>query len=188
MTLKFVFSGIGLLLAMFCNGQSSFLDINFELQVYPTGIIPGVRIEGVEGLNAVHFRFGYNWIRHGDHRKHEDERGQGFGLTFGHKRYFKSYQKGWYAGLKNDFWFNEIDWKNNIGQVDETNGYSEIIVVQPTAEFGYIFQLTPSVVISPNIAFGYEVNIKTSGEQTGDGAIFLIGFQVGKRIDFDKFK
>lgn len=186
MDLKYTYIIVLLFAAGFCNAQPTYLDVDFEFQAYPTGLIPGVRLETGKGKNAAHLRLGYNWIRHGDFGKHEDERGDGFGFSIGYKRYFKPEQKGLFAGLKNDIWFNEIDWKDDIGAPNERSGRTKITVLQPTAEFGYAFVLNPSLVISPNIAVGYEINAKTNGEPTGEGAIFLMGVCIGKRFIFTK--
>ncbi len=182
MKLKLPLVTLMLLASILCSAQDVFLDIDFEFQAYPTGLIPGLRLEGGKGRNAAHLRLGYNWIRHGDFGKHDDERGDGFGFSLGYKRYFKDGQTGFFVGTKNDFWFNELDWKENIGEPDERSGQTKITVVQPTAEFGYAFLVNSGFVIAPNIAFGYEVNVKTEGEPTGEGAIFLLGVLFGKRF------
>lgn len=165
------------------HGQNNFRDFSFEFQAYPTGLIPGLRFEANRNRHALHMRLGYNWIRHGNAGKHDDERGQGVGGTIGYKRYFKKIPAGYYLGARTDFWSIELDWKDNIGQPDERSGTTEIFVVQPTAEFGYLFELKNNWVFSPNIAFGFEVNVKTKGEPTGEGPILLLGFQIGKRFN-----
>lgn len=156
------------------------INVNFELQAYPTGIIPGIRIEQNKGdKSATHIRLGYNWIRHRDLGVQDDERGDGFGFTIGYKRYFKSGHEGWNIGLKSDLWWNSIDWKNNIGEPSEISGTTKITVLQPTVELGYLIK-KENFHFTPTIAFGYEWNVKTEGEPTGEGAILLIGFQIGK--------
>jgi len=77
---------------------------------------------------------------------------------------------------------NSIDWKDNIGLPNEIGGRSDVIVAQPTATFGYTFRLNPITVIAPTISLGYEINVWTDGEPTGEGAIFLLGFHVGRRF------
>jgi len=154
------------------------LDISFEFQA-----IPGFRIEkGFQEKNAIHLRLGYNWIRHRDLGVHEDERGNGFGFTVGYKRYFKENYEGFFIGARSDFWFNELDWKDNIDLPTEISGTTNITVIQPTAEAGYLFLLNNNWIFAPNIAFGYEVNVKTEGAPVGEGAILLLGFKIGKRF------
>ncbi|MBT8190065.1 MAG: hypothetical protein HKN67_03730 [Saprospiraceae bacterium] len=164
--LGFLFSPV------FLNGQT---DISFEFQAYPTGLIPGISIDkSISSRSDIYLRAGYNWIRHRDLGKHEDERGSGVGGSIGYKKYFKDGRAGWRIGIKNDFWWNSIDWTEG-----NQNGNTKITVVQPTAELAYVIRKN-EIVISPSIAFGYELNIKTEGEETGEGAILLVGVQLGK--------
>ena len=108
------------------------IDVNFELQIYPTGVIPGLRIEKIHGSkSASHLRLGYNWIRHRDLGKQDDERGDGFGFTIGHKKYFKENHHGLHLGIKSDFWRNSIDWKNNIGEEEEFGEIQRLQLFSP---------------------------------------------------------
>lgn len=163
-------------------GQSHF-DVSFEFQAYPTGLIPGIRLEkSLNNNSSAHLRLGYNWIRHRDLGQHDDERGDGYGFSIGYKRYLSEDKKGFSLCIKNDFWWNSIDWKDESdtsGQVDL--GTSEITVIQPTLELGYTI-LTKSLIFTPSLAFGFEWNVRTVGEPTGEGAILLVGFQLGKRF------
>ncbi len=158
------------------------IDLNFELQVYPTGIIPGLRIEqNHNSKSATHIRLGYNWIRHRDLGIQDDERGHGFGFTLGHKRYFREGHKGWNLGVKSDFWWSILEWQQNIDQPNGTSGTTKITVIQPTLELGYLIK-KENIHFTPTLAFGYEWNVKTNGEPTGEGAILLLGIHVGKRL------
>lgn len=159
------------------------LDLSFEFQAYPTGLIPGIQIEkGFGEKDALHLRLGYQYIRHGDFGVHEDERGDGYGFSLGYKHYLKENFTGWFWGLRNDLWWNTLDWKDNIGTSNEIGGTTEIVVVQPTAMAGYLFELGETGFFTPSIAFGFEVNVQTEGEETGQGAILLLGFEIGKRF------
>ena len=176
-----------LILSFLClfafQGSTQIVDLGMETQLYPTGIIPGVRIEyGFAEKNAVHLRLGVNIIRHQDLGVHEDERGSGYGFSLGYKRYLKPAFKGFFFGIKNDIWFNTLDWKDQIGDPLEQKGQSKVTVVQPTAEVGYLFHWSSNWFLAPNLAFGYEVNVKTEGEPIGEGAILLIGFTAGRRF------
>ena len=182
MQLKNFLFGFSFFVSTFLYSQNNPLDICFEFQAYPTGLIPGVRIEkGFDEKNAVHLRLGYQFIDHRDLGKHSDETGSGYGFTVGYKRYFKDDFNGFFAGIRNDIWFNEIDWEDADVQNTES-GTSEIIVLQPTAEAGYLFNLGGNWILAPTLAFGYEVNVKTKGEPTGEGAILLVGVNFGKRF------
>ncbi|MEM9819522.1 MAG: DUF3575 domain-containing protein [Bacteroidota bacterium] len=163
-------------------GATQVLDFSFEFQAYPTGLIPGLRIEKpFHEKNAVHLRLGYNWIRHGSLGVQDDERGDGFGFSLGYKRYLKSSFRSWYLGLKNDIWFNELDWETEV-QNATMRGTSKIIVVQPTLEAGHLFLLKNNWIFTPSIAFGFEINVKTEGAEMGQGAILLLGFHFGRRF------
>jgi hypothetical protein len=167
----------------FISAQNNVLDIDFEFQVYPTGLIPGCKIEkGFAAKNAVHLRLGYQIIDHRDLGVQDDETGTGYGFTLGYKRYIKDGFKAWYLGIRNDIWFNQIDWKSNSASPDKNMGTTDIIVVQPTAELGYLWKLSEDWIISPSFAFGWEVNIQTEGEETGQGSILLFGLSIGRRF------
>jgi len=159
-------------------------DIGIDFQVYPTGIIPGLRLELTSGnKNAYLIRAGYNLVRHRDLGKHEDERGGGFGFTLGYKRYFKDGFSKFFLALKSDLWFNSVDWKDNIGMPNELSGNTKVTVLQPTLEGGYAFELANgNIVFTPTIALGAEINIKTDGEEVGEGTILLLGLNLMKRF------
>ena len=89
---------------------------------------------------------------------------------------------GWFAGLRSDLWFNDIDWKDNIGGPLELSGHTDIVVLQPTLEGGYRFSLGEDWYVSPSLAFGFEINIVSKGADVGQGAIVLVGIGIGKRI------
>lgn len=157
-------------------------DVSFEFQAYPAGLIPGLRIEKAFKENyAFHLRLGYNWVRHQDFGEHEDERGDGFGFTLGYKRYFSDGHKGLFLGARNDVWFNELDWKDNIGTPAEVSGTTKITVVQPTLEAGFAF-VKNNLVFTPTVAFGFEFNVKTEGAPVGEGPILLLGINLGRRF------
>jgi len=165
----------------FCFAQKSFSqnfrDISFELQAYPTGIIPGFSIDYKIGDRSwLYGRIAYNWIRHRDLGEHEDERGYGFGLSIGYKYNLSADDIGWRIGIKSDVWRNIIDWTEG-----SDSGSSDITVIQPTIELSYII-LKNELIVIPSLAAGFEVNVRTVGEKTGQGAILLIGLQLGKRL------
>ena len=163
--------------------QGSITDLSFELQVYPTGIIPGVRWEkAYSGKHAINARVGVQKIRHQDYGVHDDERGDGFGFSLGYRRYLQPGYKGLSLNLRADVWFNQLDWKDNISQVNEINGNTHVTVLQPTIGAGYLFELGNNINIRPTVSVGYEINVETQGESVGEGLIWLIGFEVGRRL------
>ncbi len=157
--------------------QNSF-HIGLETQLYPTGLIGGIKgIYSFQKVNSVYTKFGYNLVRHRDQGVHEDERGGGFGFTFGYDRYFVEVFRGLHMGVRSDLWFNKIEWKDAIGTPEQANGKTEIIVFQPTLHSGYSWHL-PSVILNPALSFGWEINIKTKGSEVGQGPILLGGFSI----------
>lgn len=162
--------------------QLSVLDISVELQAYPTGVIPGVRLEkGFSDRQAFHVRFGYQEIRHQDYGVHEDERGDGYGFGLGYRYYFKPGFEKLSLGFRTDIWFNSLAWKDNIGLPDEISGNTDVTVLQPTFQLGYLFKLNSKLFVTPSLSFGYEINVDTDGEDVGEGPIWLLGVEAGFR-------
>ena len=175
MKLNIILLAFFLVVALPAGAQSGPPDFGPEFQAYPTGLIPGIRIEKNYGRYVALLRLGYNWVRHGGAGLHDDERGGGPGFSLGCKRYFGPKTTGWSAAVKSDLWFNKIDWKDLPGQPGERAGQTRIIVFQPVVEAGYTVSVSRSLYFSPTVSFGYEINIKTSGEPTGEGPILLVG-------------
>lgn len=159
------------------------ISLGIELQVYPTGIMPGLRGEAMlNEQNELHIRVGANLFDHRDLGVQEEEIGGGGGFTLGYRRYLKEEQQGFFLGVRSDFWFNTNNWRNEIGTPQESNGTTNIVVVQPTAEAGYRFPLKNSGwTLAPALGFGYEVNVISNGEDVGQGPILLIGLSLMKR-------
>ncbi len=158
-----------------------------EFQAYPTGLIPGVQVERLFGArSALHLRIGYQHIRHGDAGRHDDERGHGWGVTLGCRRFQRQKAAGWFAGLRSDVWFNTIDWTDNPGMPTEIQGTTKITVLQPTVEGGYAFTGKGGWFVAPALAFGYEMNVRTEGSPTGEGFILLAGIRGGVALGGEK--
>ncbi len=158
-------------------------DLSISTQVYPTGVIPGIQIDHfINNDQALLLRLGYQIIDHRDLGVHDDEVGDGFGFTLGFRKYFTDRNSRFYFSIKNDVWFNTIDWVDDLDSGEQVNGTTDITVLQPTAEIGYQFLGNSGFFISPSIALGAEWNVSTRGEPTGQGAILLVGVQIGKRF------
>ena len=152
-------------------------DLALELQVYPTGILPGISMDQSLSEKGVFYgRVGGNFFDHRDLGVQEEEEGSGWGFSLGYKQYFKENQAGWRWGIKNDLWRNTVDWKTG-NEVGET----KITVIQPTAEVSYVIRKA-KFFLAPSLAFGFEWNVETEGRPTGEGAILLVGVQVGTGI------
>ncbi len=151
------------------------IEIGFELQIYPTGIIPGLRIEKyLSDKSSINIRLGYQIIDHRDLGKHEDETGSGFGISLAYRKFFNSVDNGFSLAFRTDYWVNEIDWIEGL----ET-GTTNIKVIQPTLMGEYIFHVGERLTITPSLTAGWEWNAKTDGQDTGEGAIILIGATFG---------
>ena len=152
--------------------------VGLEAQVYPTGFLLGVYGEfGFKSHHAATVRFGVNIFDHDDLGVQLDEEGHGPGGSLGYRYYFGENYTKLFLGARTDLWFNTVDWVNEQG-----TGTTEIVVVQPTALIGYQFFLNNRIAISPTLGLGGEINIRTQGEPTGQGAILLGGVNLGYKF------
>ena len=159
------------------------LDVSFELQVYPTGVIPGVRFElALDNQQSIHIRLGVQEIRHEDFGVHDDERGDGAGFTLGYKRYFSPGLTGPALSFRTDLWFNSLDWSDDVGTASERRGRTDVTVLQPTIEFSWHYPLGTQFFVTPSAAAGFEINVDTDGEDVGEGFIILAGVLLGVRF------
>lgn len=155
-------------------------DIGIELQAYPTGFIPGVSVDhSISDKGMIHARLGANLFDHRDLGVHDSETGSGWGGSLGYHHYFSEGQKGLFAGVRADVWSNHVEWSDNSPVL---MGETDIIVLQPTLQLGYTMRSESGWYIKPALGFGIEWNVQTEGEPTGEGAILLLGVQVGKRF------
>lgn len=158
-------------------------DVGFELQVYPTGVIPGILFETeIDEQSTFHLRLGAQTIRHQDFGVHDDERGDGVGISLGYRRYLNPGYQGLAWSLRSDLWFNTLDWTDNPGTADELTGTSDVLVLQPTLELSWLYLATRNLFISPAVAAGFEINVETEGEDVGEGFIYLLGITIGTRF------
>lgn len=160
------------------NNQSWNWAIGPELQVYPTGILPGLRIQkSINDKSLMSLRIGANIFDHRDLGVQDEETGNGFGLTLGYHRQLLKNNDRWMIGIRTDLWWNEVDWETTNENVT-TTGVTDIVVLQPTAELVYLIPIGDhGWQINPSAAFGLEWNIKTDGAETGEGPILLGGIQ-----------
>ena len=148
------------------------------VQAYPTGIVPGIFLHFPTGKKSImELRGGYNFLNHGDAGVQLDEKGGGFGGSLGYHYFFTKVMQRWTIGIRNDIWFNEVNWKKELSTGVIVDGKSDIVVIQPTLTGGYTFDLGP-LRLNPNLAFGYEVNVVTKYQEVGQGAIILLGIEL----------
>lgn len=165
---------LGVVLVVLCTGPAAAGSGGVAVQAYPAGVI--VEAEAVFPLQAHHslfLRAGYNFTDRKDYGEHDNEEGGGPGATVGYRYTFRDSASGWFLGARTDLWFLDIDWKD-----PGRSGSTEVVVLQPTFEAGYHAVRAGGWSISPFLGLGYEINVDTTGEDVGEGAILLVGLSV----------
>jgi len=143
-----------------------------ELQLYPAGVIVGVRYERPLGEQSVAYaRLAANLTDRQDFGEHDDESGGGFGVGVGVRSWLDERGAGWYYGGRVDLWALAIDWDDDN---PARSGQSDIIVLQPAVEGGHSWRAGAGR-FDLGLALGAEVNVDTSGEDVGEGLILLLG-------------
>jgi len=156
-------------------------SVHAGAQVYPAGQIGYV---GVSYAFASHWAgglsVGYNRARRQDFGVHDDERGDGSGIRVHGTYRFRPEGSSLVAGVHLDLWQLTIEWidfpPTPTGPISA--GLTEITVLQPTASLGYVWVLSPRIHVGAHMALGAEVNVRTDGQEVGQGAILLGGIQV----------
>ena len=147
-----------------------------EIQAYPAGFTGTGRLTYPIGTKLTWtFHVGVNITDRRDWGEHDDESGSGVGFGGVVRYFFNEEGSGFHAGVRNDLWFMDIEWMQNTGQM----GFSDVIVWQPTAQFGYtIVPANSQLLFDFTLSFGQEINIDTTGDPVGQGPILLggIGF------------
>ncbi|MBO3698440.1 hypothetical protein [Roseivirga sp. E12] len=154
--------------------------VGIGVQRYPAGTIVNLRSAWKISTRSVLMgKLGYNMAKRKDFGKHDNEEGGGPGFTLAYKRYFKTGLSGWFIEGRASMWFLDIDWRDDQPSI---SGNTDISVVQPTAGIGYDFLLNDKMKLGLIAAFGYELNVVTSGEPVGEGGISLIGFSFAYKL------
>jgi len=149
------------------------LQLGLEVQAYPAGVIPGVHARwALDRSSALTARVAANITDRGDFGEFEDESGEGFGAGVGYRRALEGSlaSDGWLWGARVDLWSLEIDWED-----PGRSGTTDILVLQPTVEFGYGWALGSGGRLELVAGAGAEINVDTDGEDVGEGAIGLLG-------------
>lgn len=145
-----------------------------EVQAYPAGVIAGAHVRhAIDDASAAHVRLAANVTDRGDFGEHDDETGSGFGFGTGYRRALNGGldEEGWLWGVRADLWFLDIAWEDP----GPREGSSDIVVLQPTVEFGYGWTTESAGRVELVLGVGAEINVDTSGEDVGEGAIGLLG-------------
>jgi hypothetical protein len=166
----------------FAKGKA--INTGFQIQWYPAGLIPSIESEWVlTNRLSLSTRLGMNLADRQDFSPfHDHEEGEAFGGSIG-LRYYRNANsfKGWFIGLKTDLWDMTIDWGNTISQ--NTKGSTDILILQPTFELGYLHQIGNSKWnVGASLALGFEINIKTVGEEVAQGKVSLLGLGINRTL------
>jgi hypothetical protein len=139
-----------------------------EIRVYPAGLMPSIRAEFDLGTGGLLLgQIGYNATDRRDWGEHQDESGGGFGLGAG---WLHPLSGRWIAGVRVDYWWLAIDWTD-----PGREGSSDVGVLQPTVNAGYRWP-AGNWDLEATLAIGGEFNVRTDGEDVGEGWIVLAGF------------
>jgi len=147
-------------------------DLGLSLQYYPAGVITTINAEFFYSPKAsMVYRIGGNFTDRQDFSEYNDEEtGLGFGGSAGYHKHFVLGQGEIIAGLNTDIWNMWIYWTNDIGEVNETEGQTYILVLQPWIESGYVYQpRNPRWHIGITAGFGREINVITDGKAVEQG-------------------
>ena len=163
----------GLAASTGCSSPSTLQGVGLDTQAYPAGVITTARVDWSQGdSRSISLHAGYNATKRDDFGEHDDESGGGPGLGVSLRKYWGENHAGWFAGGRVDLWFLEIDWEDGPA----STGQTDAVVLQPTALGGYRWKLGNSPWhLDLYGAGGAEINVSTSGEDVGEGAIGLVG-------------
>ena len=166
--------------------QTKRTDLGLSVQFYPAGIIATANAEiFLKEKSSLLFRLGGNFANRKDFSPYNDkEKGNGFGGTIGYRKHFNLKKGKIIVGLNTDVWNMWIDWKNDIGEINQTQGTTYTLVLQPWVEAGYFFSMKQSPVqLGISTGFGREINVITNGKNVGQGWMnsLLLSFQYAIR-------
>jgi hypothetical protein len=164
---------MALVVALGFTSDAAAQTIGPSIEVYPAGALVTARYSRDISTNArIHIHAGINASDRRDWGKHALERGAGFGAGVAGHRYRGAERTGPWIGARLDFWAMTIEW------ADPTrSGETTMTVMQPTARVGWTL---PAIgkEFDFSASLGMEMNLNTSGEAVGEGAVFLLGIAV----------
>lgn len=150
-----------------------------SVQVYPSGIIPTINYEYyLTDKSSLQYCLGVNIIDRQDYSdKNDEEKGVGFGGSFGYRYHFVKPKGAFIIGVNLDVWNTWIDWRNNVNEMGQTSGNTYIFVLQPWLEVGYFFNLKNTSKLGITGGFGREINVITNGKDVAQGWIGSLSIQ-----------
>lgn len=160
-------------------------QVGAEVQWYPAGWLIGpVANYFIAPKHVINFRAAINIAdRHNWSGLNDDERGIGYGGSFGYRFLLNPSKSSLFFGTRVDLFNTKIKWKNDIGTPLQTSGSTTTLVLQPSVETGYWIKPKRS---KWNLLFaggiGEEINIKTKGKEVGQGGMWLLSFSLLRSI------
>lgn len=149
------------------------IEFGTELQAYPAGLITTItsNIFVKENL-ALRFRVGGNFANRKDFSGlNDDEKASGFGGSIGLLKYFP-YKKGSFIfGANVDGWNMWTRWKDAINTLNPQQGTTYNLVVQPSVNAGYLYDVSKKLNLGLTLGIGREINVITRGKDVGQGWI-----------------
>jgi len=161
------------------------LETGVDFQIYPAGTIFMAKVQRILcSHGTLDLRVGYNLAQRKDFGEHDDEQGGGPGISAGYRYYIQNKEyHGIFLEGRLDLWFMTIDWEDRSGNQVLRSGETSTVVLQPTIVGGYqyVFKNSPWAA-ELGLAFGFEWNAATNGEEVGQGGISLINVGVTYRF------
>lgn len=146
--------------------------VGVELRAYPAGLIPTARIDArVSGRVDLNLSGGVNVTDRRGYGEHDDEKGHGLGAGAGLTFRPAQGAAGWVWGARAEVWDLDIDWEDQ-GRLP---GSTDVLVLQPTVRVGYRWPVGGSSAFEAGASLGMEINVRTRGEDVGQGPILLVG-------------
>lgn len=153
------------------------LALGAELQWYPAGWLIGPAIMYFHRPKHLFFgKLGINIAnRHNWSGLNDDEKGTGFGGSFGYRYLFKANANTFFIGTRGELYHTTIKWQNDLGLSTETKGSTRTIVYQPSIEIGYLLRSkNKQFIYTFSGGVGQEINIVTKGKAVGQGGMWLL--------------
>ncbi len=175
---------LGCLATSACCAQSTDVPggslLGLSLQAYPAGFIPALHVQSpLTNRDMVILFIGFNVTDRRDWGEHEDEEGSGIGAGLSLRHYFSRDRSGFFAGVRNDIWFLNIDWRDT-SLLEQ--GVTDVTVLQPTLQLGYDLDIGERLLLGGSLSVGREFNVRTDGAEVGQGAILLGGLRFSYRL------
>ena len=164
--------------------------VGAEVQVHTNGLIYSLR-GGIEVApqQEVSVRVGYYTDIQDDTDNHLKEKTLGYGAGLGYRYYTDDKLGGFFAGVRTDVWFREVEWRG-LERICGTappcgdrkiTGDTDLIMLQPSLEVGYnLFGGRSSFMVAPVISAGWQFELEEKGVEveTGEGLLFTAGLNL----------